>query len=171
MWGATGWTRMFDAEIGGQVAWLLPAALILLVAGLVADPAARRGPTGPGPRCCSGAAGCSSPGWSFSFMAGHLPRLLHRRPGAGDRRAGRHRRGAAVAARRGLVGRAGAGRRRVAVTAVWSYVLLDRSADFAALAARRWCWSAAWPSALGAAAGRRVGCRGRVAAVAGRGRR
>jgi 4-amino-4-deoxy-L-arabinose transferase-like glycosyltransferase len=33
-WGQTGWTRMFDSEIGGQVAWLLPAALILLVAGL-----------------------------------------------------------------------------------------------------------------------------------------
>ena len=32
-----GWLRLFDAEIGGQVAWLLPAALILLVAGLVAD--------------------------------------------------------------------------------------------------------------------------------------
>jgi 4-amino-4-deoxy-L-arabinose transferase-like glycosyltransferase len=34
-WGATGVTRLFDGEIGGQLAWLLPAALILLVAGLV----------------------------------------------------------------------------------------------------------------------------------------
>jgi 4-amino-4-deoxy-L-arabinose transferase-like glycosyltransferase len=34
MWGATGWTRLFTSEIGGQIAWLLPAALILLVAGL-----------------------------------------------------------------------------------------------------------------------------------------
>ena len=33
--GQTGWLRMFDTEIGGQVSWLLPAALILLVAGLV----------------------------------------------------------------------------------------------------------------------------------------
>src|SRR5204863_3226161 len=33
-WGATGWTRMFSAEVGGQIAWLLPAALILLAAGL-----------------------------------------------------------------------------------------------------------------------------------------
>jgi 4-amino-4-deoxy-L-arabinose transferase-like glycosyltransferase len=32
-WGPTGWTRMFNSEIGGQIAWLLPAALILLVAG------------------------------------------------------------------------------------------------------------------------------------------
>ncbi|PBC62678.1 glycosyl transferase [Streptomyces sp. Tue6028] len=34
-WGETGWDRMFNSEIGGQISWLLPAALILLVAGLV----------------------------------------------------------------------------------------------------------------------------------------
>ncbi|MDQ0851635.1 4-amino-4-deoxy-L-arabinose transferase-like glycosyltransferase [Arthrobacter sp. B3I9] len=32
--GATGITRMFGASFGGEVSWLLPAALILLVAGL-----------------------------------------------------------------------------------------------------------------------------------------
>ncbi|GCB47830.1 glycosyltransferase family 39 protein [Streptomyces sp. NL15-2K] len=35
-WGETGWDRMFNSEIGGQISWLLPAALILLAAGLVA---------------------------------------------------------------------------------------------------------------------------------------
>ncbi|MHC5902752.1 ArnT family glycosyltransferase [Streptomyces sp. S6] len=35
-WGETGWDRMFNSEIGGQISWLLPAALILLVAALVA---------------------------------------------------------------------------------------------------------------------------------------
>ncbi|WP_155060027.1 ArnT family glycosyltransferase [Streptomyces blattellae] len=35
-WGETGWDRMFNSEIGGQISWLLPAALILLIAGLVA---------------------------------------------------------------------------------------------------------------------------------------
>jgi 4-amino-4-deoxy-L-arabinose transferase-like glycosyltransferase len=30
-WGATGLTRMFNTEFGGQIAWLLPAALVLLV--------------------------------------------------------------------------------------------------------------------------------------------
>ncbi|MFF4657536.1 glycosyltransferase family 39 protein [Streptomyces sp. NPDC001381] len=35
-WGETGWDRMFNSEIGGQISWLLPAALILLVGGLVA---------------------------------------------------------------------------------------------------------------------------------------
>ncbi|RZU29924.1 4-amino-4-deoxy-L-arabinose transferase-like glycosyltransferase [Streptomyces sp. BK022] len=33
-WGSTGWDRMFGAEVGGQVSWLLPAALVLLAAGL-----------------------------------------------------------------------------------------------------------------------------------------
>jgi 4-amino-4-deoxy-L-arabinose transferase-like glycosyltransferase len=31
-WGPTGWTRMFNASYGGQVSWLIPAALVLLVA-------------------------------------------------------------------------------------------------------------------------------------------
>ncbi|MGW6467422.1 glycosyltransferase family 39 protein [Streptomyces rubiginosohelvolus] len=33
-WGETGIGRMFNSEVGGQIAWLLPTALILLVAGL-----------------------------------------------------------------------------------------------------------------------------------------
>ncbi|GGP39162.1 ArnT family glycosyltransferase [Streptomyces sindenensis] len=33
-WGETGIGRMFNSEVGGQIAWLLPAALVLLVAGL-----------------------------------------------------------------------------------------------------------------------------------------
>jgi 4-amino-4-deoxy-L-arabinose transferase-like glycosyltransferase len=33
-WGATGVLRLLNSEIGGQIAWLLPAALILLGAGL-----------------------------------------------------------------------------------------------------------------------------------------
>ena len=35
MWGETGLLRMFSDEIGGQVAWLIPAALLLGLAGLV----------------------------------------------------------------------------------------------------------------------------------------
>jgi 4-amino-4-deoxy-L-arabinose transferase-like glycosyltransferase len=30
MWGATGWSRMFNAEFGGQISWLIPAALVFL---------------------------------------------------------------------------------------------------------------------------------------------
>ncbi len=33
-WGPTGITRMFNSAFGGQISWLLPAALLLLVAGL-----------------------------------------------------------------------------------------------------------------------------------------
>ena len=33
-WGATGLFRMFDSEIGGQIAWLLPAAFVLGLATL-----------------------------------------------------------------------------------------------------------------------------------------
>jgi 4-amino-4-deoxy-L-arabinose transferase-like glycosyltransferase len=34
-WGVTGLTRLFGADMGSQISWLLPAALILLGAGLV----------------------------------------------------------------------------------------------------------------------------------------
>ncbi len=33
--GAAGWSRLFGEQVGGQISWLLPAALVLLVAGLV----------------------------------------------------------------------------------------------------------------------------------------
>jgi len=33
MWGATGLFRLFENEIGGQITWLLPAALVLVVVG------------------------------------------------------------------------------------------------------------------------------------------
>jgi 4-amino-4-deoxy-L-arabinose transferase-like glycosyltransferase len=41
-WGETGWNRMFNSEIGSQISWLLPAALILLVAGIVLTWKAKR---------------------------------------------------------------------------------------------------------------------------------
>ena len=82
-WGETGISRLFNSSIGGQIAWLLPAALILLVAAFVARragaahrPAARRGR-------CSGAAGWSSPAWrSASWPASSTsttPSPWHRR--------------------------------------------------------------------------------------------
>jgi len=41
-WGPTGWFRMFNSSFGGQISWLLPAALILLVAALAATWKAHR---------------------------------------------------------------------------------------------------------------------------------
>ncbi|MEV0356531.1 glycosyltransferase family 39 protein [Nocardia sp. NPDC050697] len=35
MWGSTGLTRMFEAAQGGQIAWLIPAALVALVCGVL----------------------------------------------------------------------------------------------------------------------------------------
>ncbi|MEU4838751.1 glycosyltransferase family 39 protein [Nocardia testacea] len=35
MWGRTGITRMFDQMQGGQIAWLIPAALVALVTGVL----------------------------------------------------------------------------------------------------------------------------------------
>jgi 4-amino-4-deoxy-L-arabinose transferase-like glycosyltransferase len=32
LWGATGWARLFGSDMGGQVAWLIPAALISFAA-------------------------------------------------------------------------------------------------------------------------------------------
>ncbi|HEX6346061.1 ArnT family glycosyltransferase [Umezawaea sp.] len=43
-WGSTGWFRLFGGEMGDQIAWLLPAAVVLLVAGWWAgDRASRAG--------------------------------------------------------------------------------------------------------------------------------
>ncbi|MGW3985781.1 ArnT family glycosyltransferase [Streptomyces sp. NPDC004830] len=41
-WGETGWDRLFGSSLGGQISWLIPAALILLAAALVATRGARR---------------------------------------------------------------------------------------------------------------------------------
>lgn len=41
-WGATGLTRLFGSEMGTQISWLLPAALLLLVAGIVVTRRAAR---------------------------------------------------------------------------------------------------------------------------------
>ncbi|MYR06995.1 glycosyl transferase [Gordonia sp. SID5947] len=42
MWGETGWLRMFEPAQGGQIAWLIPTALVLGVAALVVIGRARR---------------------------------------------------------------------------------------------------------------------------------
>ncbi|KJK59255.1 ArnT family glycosyltransferase [Saccharothrix sp. ST-888] len=127
-WGTTGITRLFGSDIGGQIAWLIPAALVLLVLGLWAT---RRHPRTDSARTAFLVWGswllCT--GLVFSFMSGifHQYYTVALSP--------------AVAA---LVGMGADGlwraRRRlpyavllavvVAGTAVWSYVLLGRSSTF-----------------------------------------
>ena len=68
-WGATGLTRMFGAEIGGQVAWLVPAALVL---GAAAFWLLRRAPRTDARRAqvLAWAAWLVITGLTFSLMAG-----------------------------------------------------------------------------------------------------
>jgi 4-amino-4-deoxy-L-arabinose transferase-like glycosyltransferase len=127
-WGATGIARLFGPEIGGQVAWLLPAALALLVAGLVAVGRAPR-PDARRAALLTWGSWLLVTGLTFSFMAGifHAYYTVALAP--------------AIAALVGIGGgllwqRRGQLRARIVLaltligTAVWSFVLLDRSADF-----------------------------------------
>ncbi|WP_435208765.1 ArnT family glycosyltransferase [Micromonospora sp. bgisy143] len=67
--GQTGLLRMFGGEVGGQISWLLPAALILLVAGLLlAGRAARTDRTRAGLLLWGG--WLLVTGLIFSFMSG-----------------------------------------------------------------------------------------------------
>ena len=126
--GQAGITRLFNAEIGGQISWLLPAALVLLVAGLWCT---RRAPRGDRTRAALLLWG----GWTlvtalvFSFMAGvfHAYYTVALAPAIaalvaiGGREAWRAR-----ATWTGRVVLAGT----VAGTAAWAFVLLGRSATF-----------------------------------------
>ncbi|GAB3864514.1 hypothetical protein GCM10027610_112990 [Dactylosporangium cerinum] len=120
-WGTTGWSRMFDGQTGGQASWLLPAALIFLVAGLVWS--TRR------------AAYVLWGGWLvvtvvvFSTMQGifHDYYTVALAPAIGALVA----MGTATLWRRrdnlfALLTLAGT----VAISAIWSYVLLARATDF-----------------------------------------
>jgi 4-amino-4-deoxy-L-arabinose transferase-like glycosyltransferase len=127
-WGQTGWARMLGAEVGGQAAWLLPAALLLLAAGLWLT---RRAPRTNRARAAFALWG----GWLvvtgvvFSFMQGifHAYYAVALAPAVGAL-VGMGATGL-WQVRRSLVTRwwlAGA----VAVTAVWSWVLLRRTPDW-----------------------------------------
>jgi 4-amino-4-deoxy-L-arabinose transferase-like glycosyltransferase len=127
-WGQTGLLRLVNTEIGGQVAWLLPAALALLVAGFVAVGRTSR----LDPRR---AALITWGGWlvvtglTFSLMAGifHAYYTVALAPavaavvGIG---------GALVWQRRGSVWARFVLAVVVGGTALWSWVLLHRTPDF-----------------------------------------
>ncbi|MFD7642593.1 ArnT family glycosyltransferase [Kitasatospora sp. NPDC059795] len=166
MWGSTGPTRLFDGDIGGQIAWLMPAALILMVFGLWAT---RRYARTDSARIAFLVWG----GWlvctalTFSFMSG----IFHQ-----------YYTVALVPAVAALVGMGVDGLWRVrhrlpyaavlavtiAVTSWWAYQLLGRSAEFVP-----WLrWAVLVGGLLAAvallAAGRLTGpTGGRIATVAG----
>src|SRR5690606_1358217 len=127
--GPAGWTRLFGPEVGGQASWLLPAALALLVVGLVLTWRAPRTDRVRASLLLWG-------GWTvvtavvFSFAQGpfHPYYTVALAPGVaalvgiGGEQLWRRR--AAWQARLGLAG-------LVAGTAAWAVVLLGRTPDFA----------------------------------------
>jgi 4-amino-4-deoxy-L-arabinose transferase-like glycosyltransferase len=126
--GSTGIFRLFQTEFGGQISWLLPAALISLAAMVwVTRRAARTDRTR--------AAALMWGGWVlitglvFSFMAGiiHPYYMVALAPGI----AALVGIGATALwqARLGLAGRITAAA-AVLASAVWAYVLLDRTPDW-----------------------------------------
>jgi 4-amino-4-deoxy-L-arabinose transferase-like glycosyltransferase len=127
-WGPTGWARMFGAEVGGQVAWLLPAALLLLAAGLWLT---RRMPRTNRARAAFALWG----GWLvvtglvFSFMQGifHAYYTVALAPAVGAL-VGMGATGLWEVRRHPLMRWWLAG--TLAVTAVWSYLLLRRTPDW-----------------------------------------
>ncbi|MFF0814773.1 glycosyltransferase family 39 protein [Rhodococcus sp. NPDC003318] len=128
MWGNTGITRMFEAAQGGQIAWLIPAALILGVLGIVLRGKLARTDTKRATFVLFGA-WLLTTGLVFSFMAGifhsyytvALAPMIGALVGAGAVTAWRHRDLLWVRIVSAVT---------MVVTAVWSWELLGRSADF-----------------------------------------
>lgn len=128
MWGATGIGRLFGSEFGGQIAWLAPAAAILLVTGLVLTARAPRTDVRRASYIAWG-------GWLvvtwvvFSEMSGifhayytvALAPALAAVVGAGSAQLWR---------RRDSWWAVGLLAATTLATATWSYVLLDRSSTF-----------------------------------------
>ncbi|GFH38838.1 ArnT family glycosyltransferase [Streptomyces pacificus] len=127
-WGETGIGRMFGDSVGGQISWLLPAALILLVAGLVVTRRAGRTDSARAAFLVWGGALVTTL-LVFSFMAGifheyytvALAPYIAALIGMGTTVLWEER--AHPAARAVLAG-------AVAVTAGWAWVLLGRTPDF-----------------------------------------
>ena len=163
MWGSTGLARLFDGEIGGQIAWLLPAALVLGVAALVLAPArARTERAGPQVAAVARLAGRDRRSPSPSWPASSTPTTRspwHRpsRPWSGS--AAR-----CCGAAASSWSRSRCSRRDLAITAAWACVLLGRSPTW--LPWLRWVGS--WRGLVGLSSrGRRSAARGRAAGRAG----
>ncbi|WP_424918842.1 ArnT family glycosyltransferase [Streptomyces sp. wa1064] len=163
-WGDTGIGRMFNSEIGGQIAWLLPAALILLAAGLWLTRKAARTDSARAAFVAWGGALIMTAA-VFSFMAGifHQYYTVALAPYV-----------AALVAmgvtvlweERGAWWPRAVLAGTVVVTVVWAYVLLGRTPDY--LPWLRWAVLAAGlVGALGLLVAGRFGGRGLAAAVVG----
>ena len=134
-WGATGLGRMFNAEIGGQISWLIPAALILLVAGLYLRGRRPRTDTRRAAYLVWGGGSSSrvSPSRSWPASSTSTTPSPWRRPSPPSSAWALRRRGSAGTARWARITLAVA----TAATAVWGFVLLVAHRRLARLAAHR----------------------------------
>ncbi|WP_406147353.1 ArnT family glycosyltransferase [Streptomyces sp. NBC_01012] len=127
-WGETGLGRMFNSEIGSQISWLLPAALILLVAGVWLTWRAKRTDTARAAFLAWGGSLLMT-ALVFSFMAGifhqyytvALAPYIAALVGMGATVLWEERAKWWAGSALGVT---------VAATAVWSYVLLGRTPDY-----------------------------------------
>ncbi|MEU5986901.1 glycosyltransferase family 39 protein [Streptomyces sp. NPDC047434] len=127
-WGETGIGRMFGDAVGGQISWLLPAALILLVAGLLVTRRAARTDTARAAFLVWGGSLLMTLA-VFSFMAGifheyytvALAPYIAALVGMGASVLWEERTRFAASAALAV---------SVAATAVWGWVLLGRTPDW-----------------------------------------
>ena len=116
-------------DVGGQIAWLLPAALAAARDRARADPA--RAAHRPPARLADGVGRLDrGDGAGVLPDGGDLPPVLHGGAGARDRRAGRHRRGACCGSAEPAAGARWALAALVVGTAAWAWVLLGRTPEF-----------------------------------------
>ena len=151
--GEPGIGRLFGASMGTEASWLLPAALIGLVAGLWLTWRRRAHRPGAGRPAAVGrlAAGDRR---GVQLHGRHRPPVLHGRPRSGDRRAGRDLGGRAVGAAGAPGSRAWCWPLMLAATGVWAFVLLNRTPE--------WWPALRWVVLVGSV-DRRGGARGRRA--------
>ncbi|MEW9517368.1 ArnT family glycosyltransferase [Streptomyces tubercidicus] len=131
-WGETGITRLFSSDMGGQISWLLPAALILLVAGVALLWRARRADAaeqaGQRAEFLVWGGALLMTFTTFSFMSGIFHQYYN--IALAPYIAALVGMGTALLWRRGGRGAALVLAGTVAVTAGWSFVLLNRSPDW-----------------------------------------
>ena len=138
-WGPTGLTRMFGAEFGGQISWLLPAALIL---------------SSPGSRGAAGGPRTDRVRAAFILWGGWLARDRARRsasarasstrttPSRSRPRSARSSASAPACCGSAVTtskARARPRRRRWSPPSIWTFELLERTPAVEPVAARRRC--------------------------------
>jgi 4-amino-4-deoxy-L-arabinose transferase-like glycosyltransferase len=124
-WGLTGWNRLFLPEFGGQISWLIPAALLMLMACIWLTRLAPRHDViraslvlWGGWLLLTGAVFSFAQGIIHPYYSIALAPPIGALVGIGASMLWKHR--SLLIARLVLAG-------ALAVTAAWSYVLLDRS--------------------------------------------